>query len=76
MATLVQRVRGGEATRETFLNRGSSLVAEVCALNGFDRPLVDLEHGFAFVGVASDSALLRLAATNAAQPPSETRAPT
>ena len=45
MATLVQRVRGGEATRGTFFNLGSALVAEVCAPSGFDWLLVDLEHG-------------------------------
>ncbi len=45
MATFVQRVRAGEATRGTFLNLGSGLVAEVCALSGFDWLLVDLEHG-------------------------------
>ncbi len=45
MATFVERVRGGEATRGTFLNLGSALVAEVCALSGFDWLLVDLEHG-------------------------------
>jgi 2-dehydro-3-deoxyglucarate aldolase/4-hydroxy-2-oxoheptanedioate aldolase len=32
--------------RGTFLNLGSPLVAEVCALSGFDWLLVDLEHGF------------------------------
>jgi 2-dehydro-3-deoxyglucarate aldolase/4-hydroxy-2-oxoheptanedioate aldolase len=32
-------------TLGTFLNLGSALVAEVCALSGFDWLLVDLEHG-------------------------------
>ena len=43
--SLVQRVRHGEYLRGTFLNLGSALVAEVCALSGFDWLLVDLEHG-------------------------------
>ncbi len=42
---LVQRIRRGEFLRGTFLNLGSALVAEVCALSGFDWLLVDLEHG-------------------------------
>ena len=45
MATFIDRVRRAEATRGTFLNLGSALVAEVCALAGFDWLLVDLEHG-------------------------------
>jgi 2-keto-3-deoxy-L-rhamnonate aldolase RhmA len=45
MATLHERVRAGELTRGTFLNMGSALAAEVCALSGFDWLLVDLEHG-------------------------------
>ncbi len=45
MTTLVERVRAGALTRGTFLNLGSPLVAEVCALSGFDWLLVDLEHG-------------------------------
>jgi len=43
--TLVHRVRHGEYLRGTFLNLGSALVAEVCAVSGFDWLLVDLEHG-------------------------------
>ena len=39
------RVRDGDVTIGTFLNLGSPLVAEVCALSGFDWLLVDLEHG-------------------------------
>ncbi|MDH2903080.1 MAG: aldolase/citrate lyase family protein [Actinomycetota bacterium] len=42
---LIQRVRQGDFLRGTFLNLGSALVAEVCALSGFDWLLVDLEHG-------------------------------
>jgi len=45
MTTLAERVRAGALTRGTFLNLGSPLVAEVCALSGFDWLLVDLEHG-------------------------------
>jgi len=40
-----ERVRNGSVTLGTFLNLGSALVAEVCALSGFDLLLVDLEHG-------------------------------
>jgi 2-dehydro-3-deoxyglucarate aldolase/4-hydroxy-2-oxoheptanedioate aldolase len=40
-----ERVRHGDVTLGTFLNLGSALVAEVCALSGFDWLLVDLEHG-------------------------------
>jgi len=43
--TLRERVRSGAPTRGTFLNLGSPLAAEVCALSGFDWLLVDLEHG-------------------------------
>jgi 2-keto-3-deoxy-L-rhamnonate aldolase RhmA len=39
------RVRDGDVALGTFLNLGSALVAEVCALSGFDWLLVDLEHG-------------------------------
>jgi 2-dehydro-3-deoxyglucarate aldolase/4-hydroxy-2-oxoheptanedioate aldolase len=45
MTTLRERVRSGSLLLGTFLNLGSPLVAEVCALNGFDWLLVDLEHG-------------------------------
>lgn len=45
MTTLRERVRSGDVTRGTFLNLGSPLAAEVCALSGFDWLLVDLEHG-------------------------------
>jgi 2-keto-3-deoxy-L-rhamnonate aldolase RhmA len=40
-----QSVRDGVVNLGTFLNLGSPLVAEVCALSGFDWLLVDLEHG-------------------------------
>jgi 2-keto-3-deoxy-L-rhamnonate aldolase RhmA len=45
MTTLLERVRAGTPTRGTFLNLGSTLAAEACALGGFDWLLVDLEHG-------------------------------
>jgi 2-keto-3-deoxy-L-rhamnonate aldolase RhmA len=45
MTTLLERVRAGTPTWGTFLNLGSTLAAEVCALSGFDWLLVDLEHG-------------------------------
>jgi 2-dehydro-3-deoxyglucarate aldolase/4-hydroxy-2-oxoheptanedioate aldolase len=44
-APLRDRLRAGEATVGTFLNLGSPLAAEACALAGFDWLLVDLEHG-------------------------------
>jgi 2-keto-3-deoxy-L-rhamnonate aldolase RhmA len=40
-----QSIRNGDVNLGTFLNLGSPLVAEVCALSGFDWLLVDLEHG-------------------------------
>ena len=42
---LRSRIRSGEPTVGTFLNLGSPLAAEACALAGFDWLLVDLEHG-------------------------------
>jgi 2-keto-3-deoxy-L-rhamnonate aldolase RhmA len=45
VTTFKERVRNGDVTLGTFLNLGSPLVAEVCALSGFDWLLVDLEHG-------------------------------
>jgi 2-keto-3-deoxy-L-rhamnonate aldolase RhmA len=45
MTSLLERVRALTPTRGTFLNLGSVLAAEVCALSGFDWLLVDLEHG-------------------------------
>jgi 4-hydroxy-2-oxoheptanedioate aldolase len=44
-ATLPDRIRSGEPTVGTFLNLGSPLAAEACALAGFDWLLADLEHG-------------------------------
>src|SRR3954471_731694 len=43
--TLRDRLRAGEPTLGTFLNLGSPLAAEACALGGFDWLLIDLEHG-------------------------------
>lgn len=45
MTSFKQSVRHGDTNVGTFLNLGSPLVAEVCALSGFDWLLVDLEHG-------------------------------
>jgi 2-keto-3-deoxy-L-rhamnonate aldolase RhmA len=46
MTTLLRnRIHSGEPTIGTFLNLGSPLAAEACALAGFDWLLVDLEHG-------------------------------
>jgi 2-dehydro-3-deoxyglucarate aldolase/4-hydroxy-2-oxoheptanedioate aldolase len=62
-----QRVRNGDVHIGTFLNLGSPLVAEVCALSGFNWLLVDLEHGAGgeealvgqlFAGVAHDVPVL------------------
>jgi 2-keto-3-deoxy-L-rhamnonate aldolase RhmA len=39
------RARLGEPTVGTFVNLGSVLAAETCALAGFDWLVVDLEHG-------------------------------
>jgi 2-dehydro-3-deoxyglucarate aldolase/4-hydroxy-2-oxoheptanedioate aldolase len=43
--SLRSRIRSGDPTVGTFLNLGSPLAAEACALAGFDWLLVDLEHG-------------------------------
>ena len=44
-ADLKARVQAGELLTGTFLNLGSPLAAEACAIAGFDWLLVDLEHG-------------------------------
>jgi 2-keto-3-deoxy-L-rhamnonate aldolase RhmA len=44
-AEFSERVRSGAPTIGTFVNLGSPLAAEACALAGFDWLLVDLEHG-------------------------------
>ena len=38
-------IRSGRLVLGTFLNMGSPLAAEACAIAGFDWLLVDLEHG-------------------------------
>jgi 2-keto-3-deoxy-L-rhamnonate aldolase RhmA len=43
--SLRSRIHSGEPTIGTFLNLGSPLAAEACALAGFDWLLADLEHG-------------------------------
>lgn len=45
VTSFIRSVRNGDVNIGTFLNLGSPLVAEVCALSGFDWLLVDLEHG-------------------------------
>jgi len=42
---LTASIRSGAHTLGTFVNLGSALATEVCALAGFDWLLVDLEHG-------------------------------
>ncbi|MGW1269151.1 HpcH/HpaI aldolase family protein [Streptomyces sp. NPDC002491] len=42
---LREKLRAGDPVLGTFLNLGSPLAAEACALGGFDWLLVDLEHG-------------------------------
>ena len=44
-SSLRARVRSGEPTVGTFVNLGSVLATETCALAGFDWFVVDLEHG-------------------------------
>jgi 2-keto-3-deoxy-L-rhamnonate aldolase RhmA len=44
-ASLRARIRSSEPTLGTFLNIGSVLAAEVCAIAGFEWLVVDLEHG-------------------------------
>ncbi len=39
------RVRAREAVLGTFLNLGSAMAAEACAIAGFDFVVIDLEHG-------------------------------
>jgi len=49
--SLRRRIHAGEATVGTFLNLGSSVTAEICAMAGYDWLLIDLEHGS---GTAAD----------------------
>src|SRR6202020_1788551 len=44
-ASLRARIRCSEPTVGTFVNLGSVMAAEACALAGFDWLVVDLEHG-------------------------------
>lgn len=44
-ATWKDKIRAAEPVIGTFLGMGSAVAAEVCAMNGFDWLLVDLEHG-------------------------------
>lgn len=44
---LRERLRAGETLVGCFLNTGSPVAAEICALAGFDWLLIDLEHGSA-----------------------------
>ena len=44
-SSLRARIRSCEPTVGTFVNLGSVLAAETCALAGFDWLVVDLEHG-------------------------------
>lgn len=44
-SSLRARIRSSEPTLGTFVNLGSVLAAETCALAGFDWLVVDLEHG-------------------------------
>jgi len=42
---LKRRIRSREPLLGTFLNLGSAMAAEACALAGFDFVVIDLEHG-------------------------------
>jgi len=56
--TIRARIRSRSPLIGTFLNLGSPLAAEACALAGFDWLLVDLEHG----GLGEDGLLGQLLA--------------
>jgi 2-keto-3-deoxy-L-rhamnonate aldolase RhmA len=45
MSALREKILAGTPTIGTFVNLGSPLATEVCALVGFDWLLIDLEHG-------------------------------
>jgi 2-keto-3-deoxy-L-rhamnonate aldolase RhmA len=60
-STLTARVRAGEPVLGAFLNLGSALAAEACALGGCDWLLVDLEHG----GVGEEGLLGQILAAEA-----------
>jgi 2-dehydro-3-deoxyglucarate aldolase/4-hydroxy-2-oxoheptanedioate aldolase len=44
-ATFRERLTAGEPLVGTFLNLGSPVSAEICAIAGYDWVLIDLEHG-------------------------------
>jgi len=71
-ASLRSRIRSGEPTIGTFLNLGSPLAAEACALAGFDWVLVDLEHG----GGGEDTLLAQVLAAATHDVPSLVRVET
>lgn len=43
--TLKGRLAAGEATTGTFVNMGSPVAVEICAIAGLDWLVIDLEHG-------------------------------
>jgi 2-keto-3-deoxy-L-rhamnonate aldolase RhmA len=47
VSTFRERLRAGETLVGCFLNTGSPVAAEICALAGYDWLLIDLEHGSA-----------------------------
>src|SRR5437016_13781264 len=59
--TLTARVRAGEPVFGNFVNLGSPLAAEACAVAGCDWLLIDLEHG----GHGEDALLGQLLAAEA-----------
>jgi 2-keto-3-deoxy-L-rhamnonate aldolase RhmA len=62
-------VIAGDPLVGTFLNLGSALAAEACAIAGFDWLLVDLEHG----GASEESLLGQLLAADAHDVPAVVR---
>jgi 2-keto-3-deoxy-L-rhamnonate aldolase RhmA len=52
-----ERLRGGDLLLGTFLNLGSPLATEACALAGYDWLLVDLEHGASDEGALAGQVL-------------------
>ena len=65
-------IRSGRTVVGTFLNMGSPLAAEACAIAGFDWLLVDLEHG----GRGEDGLLAQILAGAAHDVPVIVRAET
>jgi 2-dehydro-3-deoxyglucarate aldolase/4-hydroxy-2-oxoheptanedioate aldolase len=68
-ALLHAGLRSGDLTVGTFLNLGSPLAAEACAMSGFDWLVVDLEHG----GAGEDALLGQLLASSAHHVPTVVR---